>query len=225
MSKLVGEKMINTLFSMGLVNSAAELADDSNHAVKNANKATNLKLPKKQRKQARKDFIKNVVNVGAPVAVGAIVGTSTYGTAAIPAAQITQQLVKASGIGSVMGEIFQPLLAPFANILGFCKKKIKDHLKIDLEKCIDVGTNVASPIIGATKTVTGNPLVSMMDGQLFKGAPSSKGLEIASSVLEHKNKVLIPSAIRAMSTKSFKPKVSSFMPSVESAKRYTKGIF
>jgi hypothetical protein len=217
--------MINTLFSMGLVNSAAELADYSNNAVKNANKATNLKLPKKQRKQARKDFIKNVVNVGAPVAVGAIVGTSSYGTAAIPAAQITQQLVKASGIGSVMGEIFQPLLAPFANILGFCKQKIKDHVKIDLGKWIGVGTNVASPIIGATKTVTGNPLVSMMDGKLFTGAPSTTGLGLIGSVLEHKDKAVIPSATRAMSRNSFKPKVSSLMPSVEQAKRYTKGFF
>ncbi|MCS5711637.1 hypothetical protein [Candidatus Berkiella aquae] len=147
--------MFNFLTFLGLGGNAANLAGDALNVVKNANDATNSKLDKKKRVKARQNFIENMVNVGAPLAAGAVTGAVASPAGAIPAAQMTQSLVKSTGIGKLLGKIFHPVLAPFANLLGFFKRKIKDTIGLDIGKWLNFGVKVAQPVIGAGKVLNG----------------------------------------------------------------------
>lgn len=136
----------------GLAGSTSSLAAYAVSIVKNINNATNLSLTDKQRKRARKNFIEKFINLVTPVVVGAIAGIFSYSAAAIPAAQMTQKFLKASGIGKMIGKLLHPLLAPITHFFGFLKEKVKQYLGIDVNKVVDYGVGIVEPIVGEDTT-------------------------------------------------------------------------
>ncbi|HRE31336.1 MAG TPA: hypothetical protein PLD88_05115 [Candidatus Berkiella sp.] len=184
--------MFNLLSFVGIGGNTANLADDALNIIRNANDATNSKLEKKRRGKARQSFIENMVNVGGPLAVGAVVGAVGSPAGAIPATQMAQSLAKSFGMGKFLGKTLHPVLAPIANLFGFFKRKIKDKIGLDIGKWLNFGVNVAQPVASSTNVLSCG---SKVPSSRFNPNP----LKDISNVTESKHRYVTHNASRSIS--------------------------
>lgn len=169
--------MVNGILGfLGAANPIISLAQDAVGLVENANDASNPNNSSESKRNARKGFINNAVNIGVPVGAAVIGGVaSTNGVGAIPAGLAAQNLVKSSGIGNLAGEVLQPILKPFAGIASFFKKKVKKHLGLDLSDIISMGLNLIKPMLNMGESVSSRS--SNLKPSMKPSAPTKNPLE------------------------------------------------